>query len=507
MKRKRRRSRPDHREGDGGDEHAKEATAAPADICDDVLLSIFSRLSTRDAFRCAASLSKRHRQLIAGADFWLLHRRLSPPPFRPSMAYMVTVVEPKPPSDRPPAPLLDLALPRCAFRDFHHLTGGGNDGGSLRYSLVDRVHLRHKYAGTCNGVILLAPKTFNGGAPIVLFNPAAAGSEVEARMELPDLPAKSGRYRVAGFGYGASSGVYRVLVTREERVVSPNETVKSYAAYRARELLAYTLDGGGAPSADQQRLRSVLPEVDAKKIGGKPLFLDGKVYLLADHSRVLAFDADDETVAAIELPGERPPGNQHQRHARSNLIEVSGRLCVATGAGALGDDLALWLLAAGRGEWVRLCELRWCGAISSKLAGAWDVGGVVLLHLVHRQSKTGYLHMYDTRNDEAYRRLNFPRMVAKQGGGSGRVMCWGYRPTLVSPGSIVGAPPLGRRGAGGALAALDPMLERDVAAGRERTLEAVCFMNLLLYIMSKLPDNPLDVVNEIKGKSLPFSLR
>ncbi|CAN6236093.1 unnamed protein product [Urochloa humidicola] len=429
MKRKRRRCIPDHRGGE--DESAKKANSTPY-ISDDVLLSIFSRLSTRDAFRCAAALSKRHRQLIAGVDFWLLHRRLNPPTPRPNMAYMVTVVEPKPASDRPPAPLLDLALPRCAFLDFH-LAGDGDDGGGLRYSLVDRAHLRHRYAGTCNGVILLAPKTFNnGGAPIVLFNPAAAGSEVAVRMELPDLPANSGRYRVAGFGYGASSGVHRVLVTREERVVSPDEQAKSNAAYRAKELLSYTLDGAGA---DHRRLRSVLPELGAKKIGGKPVFLDGKIYVLANHSRVLAFDADDETVSAIELPGERSPGKKRRRHARSKLMEVSGRLCVATGT---GDDLSLWLLAADR-EWVRLCEVRWRGADR-------DCGGVVLLHHVRRHSKTGgYLHMHDTRNDEAFKRLPIPRAVAEQGGsGSGRVMCWGYRPTLVSPGSIAGAPP--RRG-------------------------------------------------------------
>ncbi|CAN6249954.1 unnamed protein product [Urochloa humidicola] len=346
---------------------------------------------------------------------------------------MVTVVETKPASDRPPAPLLDLVLPRCAFLDFRHLAASGVNDGDLRYSLVDRVNLRHKYAGTCNGVILLAPKTFNGGTPVVLFNPAAAGSEVAARMELPRLP-HHGRYRVAGFGYGASSGAHTVLVTREERVVlSPNEKVKSYAAYHAKELLAYTLDCG---ADDQRRLRSVLPEIGAKKISRKSVFLDGKVYLLADHSRVLVFDVDDDTVvAAIDLPGERPPGKQQQRHARSKLMEVSGRLYVATATGDDGVDLALWLLAAE--EWVRLCELQRCSSISSKLAGAWDVGGVVLLYFVHLHSKTGYLHVYDTRNDQGFKRLPIPRPVAE----AERVlMCWGYRPTLVSPGSIIGAP-------------------------------------------------------------------
>ena len=57
------------------------------------------------------------------------------------------------------------------------------------------------------------------------------------------------------------------------------------------------------------------------------------------------------------------------------------------------------------------------------------------------------------------------------------------------------------------LAALRPLLERDMNAGRERTLNAVCFVNLLLYIMTRLPDNAEDVIKEMGGGSLPFSLR
>ena len=89
------------------------------------------------------------------------------------------------------------------------------------------------------------------------------------------------------------------------------------------------------------------------------------------------------------------------------------------------------------------------------------------------------------------------------------MLCWGYRyrPTLVSPGSIAGGAPPRRRCAGGVPAASDPQLERDVDAGRERTLEVVCFMNLLLYITRKLPDNAKDVIKELKRKSLPLSLR
>jgi hypothetical protein len=103
--------------------------------------------------------------------------------------------------------------------------------------------------------------------------------------------------------------------------------------------------------------------------------------------------------------------------------------------------------------------------------------------------------------------LFLPRAVAEEGGWESElVLCCGYRPMLVSPGSIVGAPPR-QRSAGGVLAAMRPLLERDMNAGRERTLNAVCFMNLL-YIMTRLPDNAEDVIQEVGwGSLLPFSLR
>ena len=102
-------------------------------------------------------------------DFWLLLRRLSPPLPRPSIAYMATLGASDAASKRRrPAPALEPLDPVPAdppgymFFDFH-LAGGrpGGDNDELRYSLANRVHLRHKYVGTCNGVILLAPERFD----------------------------------------------------------------------------------------------------------------------------------------------------------------------------------------------------------------------------------------------------------------------------------------------------------------------------------------------------------
>ena len=189
----------------------------------------------------------------------------------------------------------------------------------------------------------------------------------------------------------------------------------------------------------------MLLELDAK-ISGKSVYLDGKVYLLADYSRVLVFDVDDETVAAVDLPGERLPGKR-RRHARSKLMEVSGRLCVATAT----DKLSLWLLAPDQ-QWVRLCESP-CGDVNvAKLAGAWDCGGVVLLYFVHRYSKVAYLHMYDTRNGEEFSRLPVPRPVAEQGGAGGASCCAGVTGTGRRS-CRRGASPAARRRAGDARAA------------------------------------------------------
>ncbi|CAO2043529.1 unnamed protein product [Urochloa humidicola] len=502
----------DYRERDGaGDESAAKKVKAAPDICDDVLLGIFSRLTSRDASRCAA-MSRHHRQLIGGMDFWLLHRRLSPPLPRPHIAYMATVAASDPSNARHrPAPAAAAAphpdrvlRPGCMFLDFH-LADGDDKDELMRYSLIDRVHRFHKYVGTCDGIILMAPESFNGGGgdSILLLNPAIAGGEVEVDMELPPLHGH-GRYRVTGFGYGPSRRAHKLLLVREELQYFPADKptlpARRAISYHAKELLVYTLGklGAGIPNAaaNQQPLRSVLSsELDAE-ISGSSVCLDGKIYLLADHSRVLAFDVDDESVMAIGLPAGG-------KHAAPKLMEVSGRLCVAAGGGA---DLAMWLLASDGHEWVRLCNF-WCGGGDSgggtagKLAGAWDFGGVLLLYFrYNRTSKTAYLHLYDTRAEKELARLVVPRTVAA---GSGLVLCSGYRPTLVPPGSIVGAAPRHR----GVLAALKPLIERDVAAGRDQTLEAVCFMKLLIYIASKLPDNAEDVIKEIKRRTLPFSLR
>ncbi|KAG2568387.1 hypothetical protein PVAP13_7NG023900 [Panicum virgatum] len=229
-----------------------------------------------------------------------------------------------------------------------------------------------------------------------------------------------------------------------------------------------------------QRCRSPRHQVSDSSV-----YLDGKVYLLADQSRVLAFDVDDDTVATIDLPGERVE-ELMMGHAKSELMEMSGRLCVATASGE--GSLALWLLTEDQ-KWERRCLLSRHGA--GRLAGGWDCGGVLLLFFQGFATKEPDLILYDTRIDKAFQ----PRSILYGTKEPRHVFCWGYRPTLVTPRSVAGGEPPPHHGAG-VVAALNPVIERDVNAGRKRTLETVCFMDTLLHIMRQLPDKANDIARE-----------
>ena len=222
--------------------------------------------------------------------------------------------------------------------------------------------------------------------------------------------------------------------------------------YDAR-LLAYTLG--------QQQCRMVLSTSPGTKISDSSVYLDGKVYLLVDQSRVLAVDVDDDAVAGIDLPGER--AEESSGRAMSEIMEMSGRLCVATAGGE--GSVALWLLTEDQ-KWERRCLLSRHGA--GRLAGGWDCGGVLLLFFQGFATKEPDLILYDTRIDKAFQ----PRSILYGTKEPRHVFCWGYRPTLVTPRSVAGGEPPPHHG-GGVVAALNPVLERDVNAGRKRTLETV----------------------------------
>jgi len=234
------------------------------------------------------------------------------------------------------------------------------------------------------------------------------------------------------------------------------------------------------------------------------LYLDGTIYLLHDctTSAVIAFDVDDETVATIDMPGERDP--DWPWHARSKLMEMSGRLCVATNHGH--NRAALWLLTADR-RWEQRCVLgderdvddneedNGPSADRGMMAGVWDCDGVLAMYLDFRIGDYDKLCLYRVPNGEMFK-AELPRDLPPEM--EDFALCWGYKPTLVSPGSIVGDE-LGQDESRGDQMAdiMEPLKlanEKDKRKGHEDALFTVCFMDFVVRIMRRLPDRMQDVL-------------
>ncbi|KAF8748250.1 hypothetical protein HU200_012995 [Digitaria exilis] len=428
------------------------AGTASSGLCDDVLRSIFARVPTRTAVASMA-LSKHHRLLMRSPDFIDLHRRLSPPLPLPHVAYLAAA-----------------AVKRS------HTTRGGTTASTSNapmHTLVGTMYLGMRYVNTCNGVVLLAGEH---RTTCVLWNPAIAGDEKEL----------TGR-EILGLGYGPRSKAYKLLLTRQEE--------------RRKELLVYALGGAGE---ERPQLRSLLSEGLDGAISNESLYMDGTIYLLhLDKRVILAIDVDDETVTAIDLLGTIKIPTMF------TLLVMSGRPCVD-----VQDDRgrALWLLTAEH-QWEMRCIIKGhrqhAGDILSfgkyirdynsqhdicTPAGVWDCGGVLVMYLrAIGENHKLFLYCAATKN---LIEVDLPASLRTER--SDYAFCWGYKPTLVSPGSVVGEPKQDeerrRDRAADIMAALKPINVRDRRVGQKATLDTVCFMELLLRIMGKLPDNLQDVM-------------
>lgn len=432
-----------------GAEPAANNSADPY-ICEDILVDILHRLPARSAIRCAA-LSKRHQKLISTSKFWHDQQcRLAPPlPPHHHVAYLSIL---RPAGDAT-AGSTALPWPDCAFHDFHFTGAAG-----LRSGIFQEAKATEKYVGTCNGVVLLAAKASLRG---VLFNPAVPHGERAVCFPCPH-PAANGkarrpktRYRVSGLGYGPSSGAYKLVVTRQ--------VLKDPDKYRTTELLVCTL---GKPG---ERPRKVLSGLDAR-IRGASIYMDGTVYLLdVNTSAVLALHVDGETATPVALPGY---------HVVSVLMEVSGRVCVAMADGP--TRTALWLLAPGDGHrWERrfICDRK-----LYSLVGAWDCGGGSLLLLTNG---TGIL-LSDGSSSSKVVECATPRSLTMEKK-TEYALCWGYRPTIVSPRSIIGARSHVRQNLGRIYDIVEPVIELHKERARAERLHVKCVMELLLQVMRTLP--------------------
>lgn len=448
--------------------------------------NILARLPARAAIACM-TLSKRHRRLIRSPEFRILHCRLGAPLPHPHIAYLTTA-------------LGRQRGYRGRVSEFHgfHVAGAGLSSSAPIRALAGGRYLKKKYVNTCNGIVLLASEITKNSptTKCVLWNPAVADDDKEVAV-----PCQSkGSYRILGLGYGRRSKTYKLLLSRRCRLdCEPPEKMYS------NELLVYRLGTGGAE--EQPRSVMVLPE--GTMCGGiiqESLYMDGTIYLLHDFQStlILAFDVDDETVTTIDVPGERDPDSR-SGHARSKLMVMSGRPFLTTNHGH--HRVALWLLTADH-QWQQVCVIGNEGdaavneedvdpsADRCRMSGIWDCGGVLAMYMDIRAGEYDHLCLYDIASEKMFK-ANLPRDLTPEE--MDFALCWGYKPTLVSPGDVVGElsqdeEKRRRRTAANVMDALKPVTEKDKWKGHEETLDTVCFMNFLVRIMRKLPDNLQDVL-------------
>ncbi|KAL6652128.1 hypothetical protein ACP70R_011053 [Stipagrostis hirtigluma subsp. patula] len=463
--------------------------ASGAGLCDDVVGKILARLPARAAVASMA-LSKHHHRLILSPQFRTLHRRLCPPLPHPHVAYVATApIRRRPEHD-----------PVSVFHGFH-LAGAGLTGNEPMRALSGGRYLHTQYVNTCNGVVLLASDEFSTQCRCTLWNPAVADAVQEVA-----LPASSPEkeFLVFGLGYGRRSDTYKLLLWRKDETrLSHYPGGGKFCGYRKCRveyaLLIHTL----GDVENQPRLLTVLSvnlekKSDERSLYTKrPLYIDGMVYLLHfDSSAILAVDVDDETADDIDLPGELGRGEPWD--APTQLFEMSGRPCV------VANDTCrrvLWLLTADH-HWEQRCVIKenlelYSSALDylhrSPIAGVWDCGDVLVLLFWGN-----ILCLYHVATEKMFR-ADLPHDLVPEW--SDYAICWGYKPTLLSPRSIVGKlncqdeEQLRRPECLVDITeVVTPVKEQDRRKGQKATLDTVCFMELLVRIIKKLPSDVHDVV-------------
>ncbi|CAM0947884.1 unnamed protein product [Alopecurus aequalis] len=305
---------------------------------------------------------------------------------------------------------------------------------------VDADHC--SYAGTCNGLVLVSRDSFSfkGQSSVegIVFNP---GTKEEARVSLPlPHPQKENVWcRIFGFGYGPSSKVYKALI-RE-------------SGNGGTRLMVVSMDGGGGEeprtvfSCDDEMLcRHSLHTGD-----GKVYFLIFTIYYIGGEERyevedfvvtmVLAFDVDDEVATSIAVPeGEERDISDFM------MLEVRGRPCIYK---QKGQYTVIWLLTPDH-RWEQLYILvNGNSQPDDYFAGAWDCGGDLLFALF----KISGAYLYNLREAAVEDKegsgsrlaalssltIEYERPEQFNGtwfGESSNLL--DYRPTLISPASIVG---------------------------------------------------------------------
>ncbi|KAG2568386.1 hypothetical protein PVAP13_7NG315948, partial [Panicum virgatum] len=403
--------------------------ASVARICDDVAVNILARLPARAAVACTA-LSKHHGGLI-----------------------------------RSPRP--EQENPVSVFHGFHVAGAGLISGDAPMRALTGWRHLGTQYVGTCNGVVLLASEEFAAPCRCTLWNPAVADAAREVTVPESEC-------LVLGLGYGRRSKTYKLLLFRKD-AHRTDEYVRGGGRTHRFE---YSLAVRSLGDADKQTPpRTVLSAgVDEGIKEKKSIYMDGAIYLLhfglgESATTILAFDVDDETVSRLDMPrGRRQDGSK------------------------LGSwELELIEMSADR-RWERVCVIptQDSAVYFDRIIGVWDCGGVLVLCFEFSEIDSdckGKVWLYDVATKKLFR-ADMPGDLTVTSLGCYEIS-WGYKPTLVSPGSIVGEfdqdLEVERRRNRSAPAhitgAINPLGPLDRRRGQEATLNTVCLMEFLIRIM------------------------
>ncbi|GJN01890.1 hypothetical protein PR202_ga19192 [Eleusine coracana subsp. coracana] len=292
------------------------------------------------------------------------------------------------------------------------------------------------------------------------------------------------------WGYGRVSNTYKLVLSLRHKLNSTRDRDPPKSA--PEELLVYTL------GADREQPRLVITDLSSgvyNAIGAQSLYINGTIYLSAfRESMILAFDVDTETVTQIITPGSgRFP---YDNPVTSELIQLFGRPCLVR---IHGRQRVLWLLTVDH-QWERRCVFKVDESLFLEpVKGIWDYAGVLVfyLNLYITTGLGGKLCLYQVATKKMLNG-NLPRDLTPEV--SDYAFCWGYRPTLVSPVSIVGELEQDIEGHFDCVAgimealALKPVNERDKRRGQKATLDTVCFMEFLIRIMQKMPDKMQDVI-------------
>ncbi|KAL6652127.1 hypothetical protein ACP70R_011052 [Stipagrostis hirtigluma subsp. patula] len=462
--------------------------APRAGMCDDVVHNIFARLPARAAVASMA-LSKHHRRLIRSPEFRALHCRLAPPLPRPHVAYVATAAMKMRPGQEEPV---------SGYVGFHVAGGGlsGGDGNNAPMrALAGARYLDRNYVNTCNGVVLLASSEFSAPCRCVLWNPAVADAAKEVTVP---APTKGSDYLVLGLGYGRRSETYKLLLLHRTDIRRSHSCKGEPSVIDAK----YSFVIHALGEVKNQQLQTVSLgelQLDGEIGSEESLYIDGKIYLFhpRNSSKILAFDVDDGTATSIDMPAGLDGQPPESSRIVSKLMELSDRLCVAINDGSRSNTgcTTIWSLSVDH-RWEQKCLINsgYCTVV-----GFWDCGGVLVLYLEDGIYEPYRIYLYHIATGKMFK-AGMPNDLAPDL--SDYAICWGYRPTLVSPWSIDSK--LGQnkeRHPADIMNALMPLTELFTRKGREATMDIACAMDMLVRIMQKLPDEIQDVVNTPKMDS------